>query len=120
MRILMLKSFSYNVDDAGTFRRTLPEGLTFDEPSEVAEAAIAAGCARRIGDRVVISEEVDVANSADTEHLAGTAAADHGDDGLARVESGPAAEPVSPAPAPKRGKKADGDDVAPAEAVDPD
>ena len=115
MRILMLKSFSYNVDDAGTFRRTLPEGLTFDEPSEVAEAAIAAGCAGRIGDRVVIS-----ANSADTEHLAGTAAADHGDDGLARVESGPAAEPVSPAPAPKRGKKADGDDVAPAEAVDPD
>lgn len=120
MRILMLKSFSYNVDAAGTFRRTLPEGMTFDEPDEIADAAIAAGCAKPIA-AVVISDEYDPYDPPGSED-------EDEDEGSGEFEDDPdppepspaepaAAEPA--APSAKRGKKSEGDDLAPAEAVDP-
>lgn len=48
MQIRMLSTWTYNMDAAGTNRRTLPAGMTFDEPPEVAIAAIADGAAERI------------------------------------------------------------------------
>lgn len=57
MQIRMLATWAYDVVP-GQIRRTLPAGQIFDEPMEIAQAAIDAGAAERIVAMAPIADDV--------------------------------------------------------------
>lgn len=128
MQIRMLDTWAYDVVP-GQIRRTLPAGQTFDEPVEIAQAAIDAGAAERIVAIAAIVDQVDPAE-VDPDLDAGDADGDDGadaGDGETGSEGGagesePAPVPAAPEPVaakPGRGRAPVTAIPAPAEPVEP-
>lgn len=125
MQIRMLDTWAYDVVP-GQIRRTLPAGQTFDEPVEIAQAAIDAGAAERLVAMAPIVDDVDLVE-VDADLESGDGDQDDGEpgsdsDGDDPGDAGPAPVPATPEPAPAkpgRGRTPVAAIPAPAEPVEP-